>query len=184
MAAVTEDRLIERSEECRDGGPVATATTLYAGTLAFLNSGGYYDDDTATGANEFAGVVINRVDNSGGGNGALNCEVWTEGRFKLVGSGFAQSSVGKRVYAIDNYTLTLDGTTSGAVYIGKIKEYVSSTVVVVELDTERVPGTAIAAVNTGTINSGDATTDTVITSLKTRVTAILAELVAQGLLKP
>lgn len=132
--AVTANQLIERQDECRSGGPVAESTTLYAGALTFLNASGYYDDDTASGVNRFAGININYVDNSGGSNGDKSCEVYNRGVFKLTGSGFAQTSVGKPVYASDNYTLTLTPTAS-TVLVGIIREYISATVVMVEIIT-------------------------------------------------
>lgn len=129
--AVTADQLIERQATCRSGGPVAAATTLYAGALTFTNASGYFDDDTASGVNKFAGINITQVDNSGGAAGDKSCEVHTEGVFKLTGSGFAQTSVGQPVYASDNYTLTLSA--AGNVLVGIVREYISSTVVMVEL---------------------------------------------------
>ena len=181
--SVAADQLIERQDTCRGGGPVAASTVLYAGTLAFEDANGYFNDDTASGANKFAGVVITRADNSGGSAGDVTCELHRKGRFLLTGASFAQTSVGKKVHASDNYTLTL---TPGAAtcYVGVITEYLSSTKAVVEIDCERSPSATIDDVDTGTINSGDATTDTVITSCKTRINAILALLEAQGLQKP
>lgn len=134
--AVTADQLIERADDCRTPGLVAAATTLYSGTLVFVNSSGYFDDDTATGTNKFAGIAVTKFDNSGGANGDVKAEVHNRGLFKLTGSGFAQSSVDKPVFATDNYTLTLTAGGSG-VLVGVVREYLSSTEVLVELITDR-----------------------------------------------
>ncbi len=181
--SVAADQVKVMQDESRSGGPVEGATILYANTLVFRNASGNLDDDTGSGVNKFEGIAVNRYDNSFGGAGAINGEVFAEGVFQLVGSGFSAGSVGKPVYATDNYTLTLTPSAT-AVYVGVITEYLSSTKVMVDINTDLGASAHIAAVNTGTINSGDATTDTVITSLKTRVTAILAALEAQGLVKP
>lgn len=133
--AVTANQLITRQDSDRAGYPVAASTTIYQGTLAFVNASGYLDDDTANGANKFAGVSVELCDNSSGANGDLKVDVWCEGKFELTGSGFAQTDIGKPAYATDNYTVTANPT-DGAVYIGIIKEYVSATKVVVELDTK------------------------------------------------
>lgn len=174
--AVTADQLIERQEISRCGGPVAASTTLYAGTLVFTNASGYLDDDTATGANKFAGIAIERTDNSGGSNGDLSAEVWNEGRFLLTGSGFAQTSVELPVYATDNFTLTLTPTAS-TVYIGIIREYISSTQVVVEIDTDHskdvhgVGQNYRIARGTGTLDGSNPTT--IVSGLATIVAFIV-----------
>src|SRR5688500_4778707 len=124
--AVTANQMISRADGNKMGFPVATATHLYQGALNFVNSGGYLDDDTASGVNAFDGINIEDKDNTGA-DGAVWTEVWRTGNFLLTGTGFGQTSVGLPVYATDNYTLTLTQTTAGAVYVGKIVEYVSST---------------------------------------------------------
>jgi len=133
--AVTANQLIARAEGCKVGMPVAASTRIYQGTLVFA-AGGYADDDTASGANRFAGIAIEEKDNSSGSAGDLTVEVWKEGVFELTGSGFAQTSVAKDVYASDNYTLTLTPTAS-TVRVGTIVEYVSSTRVRVEINPEQ-----------------------------------------------
>lgn len=132
--SVAADQVKVMADNCRTPGLVAASTILYANTLVFVNASGYFDDDTASGVNKFAGIAVTRYDNSGGSNGDVAAELFNEGIFQLVGSGFAQTSVGKPVYASDNYTLTLTPTSS-TVLIGIIREYISSTVVMVELIT-------------------------------------------------
>jgi hypothetical protein len=183
MAAVTADQLISRQERRRGGGPVAASTILYAGTMAFWNADGYLDDDTGSGANRFAGIVVTQVDNSGGGNGDKNADLFVDGSFQLLGSGFAQTSVGLKAHATFNFTITLTPSASTC-YVGTIVEYLSSTVVVVSIDTLRAPSANIAVVNTGTLNTGDATSDTVIGDIRTKLNSVNAILQAQGLQKP
>lgn len=145
--SVAVGQTLQRQESCRNNAPVAASTHLYEGTLAFLNASGYLDDDTASGVNAFAGLNIDDVDNSSGSNGDKKAELYTEDVFVLTGSGFAQTSVGKRVYATDNYTVTIDPTAANAVFIGWCRTYVSSTQIGVELEVEGyklgvVPGAA------------------------------------------
>ena len=129
--AVTANQLITKAEEGRVGMPVAASTTLYQGTLAFINSSGYADDDIAAGANAFAGVVVEQADNSSGSNGDINVELWTRGVFTLTGSGFTQATVGVLIYASDNYTVTATATSN--TLIGRCVEFISSTKIKVEL---------------------------------------------------
>lgn len=132
--AVTVNQTTPRADDCRNGLPVAASTNILEGTLVFADSNGRAADDTGSGANPFAGVAVAQQDNSGGGAEALQVEVHTEGKFLLVGTGFTQATVGKRIYATDNYTVTADGTTANAVPIGKCAAYVSSTKIWVEIE--------------------------------------------------
>ena len=130
--AVSANQLISRQAGEKIRYPVAASTHIYQGTLVF-EAGGYADDDTATGANPFVGVAIAEADNSSGANGAVDVEVWAEGVFELVGSGFAQTDVGSLVYASDNYTVTTTSTSNSI--IGRIVEFVSATKVRVKIET-------------------------------------------------
>lgn len=144
--AVTANQLISRQDGCKASFPVAASTQIYQGTLVFLLSTGYADDDTAGGLNKFAGVAIGEQDNSSGSAGDLNVEVWRDGVFELTGSGFSQSSVGERAYATDNYTITSTLTEAG-VDIGEIVEYVSSTVVRVKIEPGETSGSGVQTIS-------------------------------------
>lgn len=145
--AVTANQLIKRQDGCKGSAPVEESTHLYQGTLAFFNSAGYLDDDVASGANPFAGMMIAEADNSSGADGAINGEFWTDGDFPMVGSGFTQATVGLDIYATDNFTVTT--SSSGASFVGRCVGYVSSTVIIVQI--KKVgPTTALAADASGT----------------------------------
>lgn len=131
--AVTANQLTKRQEGSRKSYPIAASTTIYEGTLNFITVTGYLDDDTATGANRFAGIALAYIDNSSGAAAALNGEVYADGVFELTGTGFTQASVGLPVYATDNYTVTTAPSASG-VYIGRCEGYVSSTKILVDID--------------------------------------------------
>src|SRR3990167_8501731 len=130
--AVTANQLITRTDGCKVGVPVAASTTIYQGTLTFINSTGYLDDDTASGVNAFAGVAIENKDNSAGSAGDLTGEIWVDGAFDLVGSGFTQADVGKDVFAADNYVINLTDA-ANSVKLGRCVEFVSTTVLRVKL---------------------------------------------------
>lgn len=129
--AVTTDQLVNRGCTRYTQVPVAAATLLYGGTLSFVNSSGYLVGITATGVNKFAGIMPERVDNSGGANGDVTAKVENEGQFVLTGSGFTAADVGVKVYATDNYTITKTSTNNS--YVGVIREFISSTKVKVEI---------------------------------------------------
>lgn len=171
MSAVAADQQMPKHEIdlALSSGPVAASTILYAKTACFKTYGGYLDDDTASGANRFAGINRERVDNSAGSNGDLNAELITEGRFELAISGSSVDDVGKPVYATSNYDFTLNGSASGAVYIGRYARYVSSTKGMVELDVN-VLSTAVMLTGALGYVTGAGGAVTQITSRATGVT--------------
>jgi len=134
MTAIAANQIRHAEEGGRESYLCAGSTIIWERSLVFIDSSGYAADDTAVGVNKFAGVAEAKVDNSAGSNGDLPVEVHRVGAFPFIGTGFAQTSVGKKAYAIDNNTVTLDPTTAGAVYIGVISKYYSSTKVKVLLD--------------------------------------------------
>ncbi|TWT57248.1 hypothetical protein KOR42_06060 [Thalassoglobus neptunius] len=133
MAAVTENKIIVASRHHGSRvGYKAAAEYLYAGTLAFLDATtGFLTGNDNAGANKLAGVVAEECDNSGGSAGDLSCEVYTRGEFELVGSSFAQGSVGDKVYGIDNYTI--QASSSSATLVGHVTEFISATNVMVDI---------------------------------------------------
>ncbi len=149
--AVTANQLTKRQDGMRQSFPVAASTVIYEGTLAFLSATGHLSATTATGQNRFAGVALAFVDNSSGSAGDLQAEVYAEGVFELVGTGFSQASVGLSVFATDNYAITTAPSASG-VYIGECVGFVSSTKILVCIDPD-----GIAPVSTTVVKTADYT---------------------------
>ena len=133
--AVTANQLVTREDGILGGGPVLAAITLYIGTMAFIDAAnGYITNIINGGANKFAGIVRDYVDNSAGANGAVSATLWEKGSFVLVGSGFTQADVGKKIYATDNYAVHL--TSTSRTYIGTVTRVISSTRVLVAIDVQ------------------------------------------------
>lgn len=131
--AVTVGQVVKRKG--RDGklgwSPVATTKVLYEGTLCFRDASGYATDVKVDGSTVFLGVVRSTVDNTSGANGDKKVEFWRDGEFYLPCSSLAITDVGSAIYATDNFTTTKTSSTNPA--IGKLTEYVSATVGVVEI---------------------------------------------------
>ena len=123
--AVTANQIVVRREGVRREYPVAASTRIHEGTNVYLNAAGYADDDTATGVNLFGGIAVKEVDNSSGSAGDKSVEVWYQGDFVRVGTGFAQTNVGDRIYGVDNWTVALSSTNN--TFIGRISKFLSST---------------------------------------------------------
>ena len=130
--AVTANQIVKRRDADMGNGPAAGTTHFYANTFAFWNSSGYIDDDTDSGGNSFAGIVLDEVENSDGSDGDMDIEFYREGVFYLPITGAAITDVGKEVFASDNYTITLTDSAS-AVPIGVVAEYVSATLIGVRI---------------------------------------------------
>lgn len=164
--AVTANQIVKRQDGCIRSFPVAASTKIYQGTLVFLTASGYADDDTATGVNGFLGIAKEYVDNSSGSAGDLSVEVYTDGDFELVGAGtYSQANVGDIVYAEDNYTIGV-AISSASVPIGKVTRFVSSTKLIVEIETVGVNALPVAALTTIT-HTAPGTPDYAIQNLTT-----------------
>lgn len=164
--AVTENQIIKRQDGNRRSYPVKASTKILDGTLVFLTAGGYADDDTATGVNGFVGIANGEADNTSGGDGDINVEVWTEGDFVLVGAGtYSQADVGSIIYGDDNYTIsTAIGATS--VPIGKCVGFVSATKLIVEIESVGTGALPVAALTTITIADAAGTPDYALAAVK------------------
>lgn len=132
MAVAVNKKIKIKPNAERVSHPVKGTTRLYEGTFYFIDSTGYAVAITASGANKFGGLLESEADNSLGVDGGK----WTKGvRAGLVvveGSGFAQTSVGKRCYLTDNFTGTL--TAAGGVDCGEIVRYIDATHVEVDIE--------------------------------------------------
>lgn len=126
-----------------------------------------------TSADKFAGFAERIADNSAGLAAAINVRTHTAGSIELAVSGAVITDVGQPVYATDDDTFVLLPT--GGVFIGFVRRFVSSGVVIVEFNAEsyidpwagRVKETLSAA--TKTLDAQDTgkvifcTVDTVVT---------------------
>ena len=133
--AVTAEQLMKIQGPRHTGyGPVAASTILYGGTMVFVDaSTGYLTGDDDGGSNAFAGIAKRTYDNSSGSAGDVDAELWTECDIELTGSSFTQATNGVDIYATDNYTVTASSTSS--TYIGRCVAFVSSTKIIVRLET-------------------------------------------------
>lgn len=115
---------------------VAASTTIYDGGFVALNTAGNLVMLTigAVAATldpfeRFVGIALGHVDNSAGAAGAKSAEVLVRGSFQHALSSAAQTDVGMPVFATaDN---TLSKVSAGSVFIGWVRSYVSSGIVIV-----------------------------------------------------
>ena len=118
-------------------GTIATVTQLYAGAMVGLNAGylAHFDD---TAALQFFGLLKEKEGNPklpfGGalsgtaGDGTLDLDVFQPKYFELYVGSVAITDIGRRVYALDDQTGTLDpSATTYANLVGTVKDLVYAT---------------------------------------------------------
>ena len=116
-------------------GDVAASTTLYQGAFVCYDTSGNIVNAADTAGYVFAGLCVQDVDNSAGSAGDLSAQFYSDGVFKVTGSGFAAPDVGMAFYILDNQTLsTGDGAITEGVYVGVVEKYFSTTRIHVRLD--------------------------------------------------
>lgn len=135
MTGLTNDA--NRSYELGDINqlPIKGGSIIYEGAAVGSNSSGYAKP--ITNGDKFCGFADEKIDNSGGGDGAKTVRIRKKGSILLDISGITLADINKSVYATDDNTFTLSATS--AVYIGQISRIDSSDVVVVEFDAAALP---------------------------------------------
>lgn len=131
MTALTTNKNVDEKRPGLVSYPMAVDIT-YRGALSKVNAAGYLAPCSAESGAIFAGVAIEKVDNSAGSVGDLDCRVKDEGVFLLNGTGFALTDKGKLVYATDDQLITLTEAANIQV-VGRIVAFKSSTAVWVKL---------------------------------------------------
>jgi len=145
--AVTANQVIKVQEGDRRSYPVEENTRIYQGTLVYVNAAGYACDVTATGVNAFVGIAVAEANNTGGADGAIEVEVYTEGDFELTGTFNSITDVGMPAYGDDNYAVVVAlGSTS--VRIGRVVRFVSTTKAIIAIQPNGVGALEVAPLTT------------------------------------
>lgn len=111
--------------------PVIASDIIYEGAaVGIVDASGHARP--LTSSDRFAGFAVKKADNSAGSAADINVEVVKKGEIELSVSGAVITDVGQPVYATDDDTFTFLPT--GAVFVGFVKRFVPSGVVVVAFD--------------------------------------------------
>ena len=133
MTALTDNKEVSEKHRRLIENPVAGSVVIFKGAIVMSNASGFLAPAAALLDAKMAGMAYEKVDNSNGSAGDVNCKLLREGLFELAGSGFSQADIGKTVYASDDQTVsTTQGTNEIAV--GKIAQVVSATKVFVDIE--------------------------------------------------
>ncbi len=115
--------------------PIKGGSIIYEGAAIGSNLSGYAKP--IANGDKFCGFADEKIDNSGGSDGAKTIRIRKRGSILLDISNIILSDINKSVYATDDNTFTLLAT--NAVYIGQISRIDSSGIVVVEFDSAALP---------------------------------------------
>jgi hypothetical protein len=114
--------------------PMIAADIIYEGAaVGIVDATGHARPLNA--ADRFAGFAVEKADNSAGAAADINVIVKRKGQIQLSVSGAVITDVGQPVYATDDDTFVFLPT--GGVFIGLVKRFVSSGVVVVAWDLDQ-----------------------------------------------
>ncbi len=115
--------------------PVIASDIVYGGAaVGLVNATGHVRP--LTSADRFVGFCQRQADNSLGVAAAINCRVIRSGRVQLAISGAVITDIGAHVWATDDDAFGFTGVSG--VYVGRVTRYVSSGVVEVEFDADRM----------------------------------------------
>ena len=125
-AVLTADRNTSSKETPLLSYPVGV-DILYKGALVCVNASGYLmaAADTA-GYSRVVGVADEKVDNSGGSAGDLNCRVRSGRAFQFGATSITQAMLGQTMYVVDDQTFD-DSDQDNAIVAGVLVQYVSTT---------------------------------------------------------
>ena len=113
--------------------PVIASDIIYEGAAIGIVDGTGHARPLV-GGDRFGGFATAKADNSAGAAAAIYVEAYDEGEIELAVSGAVITDVGQPVYATDDDTFVFLPT--GGTFIGFVKRFVSSGVVVVEYDAD------------------------------------------------
>ena len=113
--------------------PVIAADIIYQGAAVgvVLASG---HARPLTSVDEFAGFCKSKADNSAGAAAAINVKVAKQGMVEIAVTGAVVTDIRQPVYATDDNAFQF--TPTGAQFVGYVRRFVSSGVVVVEFDVD------------------------------------------------
>lgn len=133
--AVTANQTIKR--QGRDGkirsAGVAADAILYEGTLCYEDAGGDAAGVIVDETTSFLGLVRSKQDNTGGADGDINVEFWTDGDVELPmdTTSLTNADLGKTVFGVDNYSVTETATDAPAV--GILTKIISTSLALVSI---------------------------------------------------
>lgn len=111
MTALAADRTTPKRIANRVNLAVAASAVIYAGALVCVNATGFAVKGATSTTLKVAGVAQQRVDNTGGADGAVRIEVERSGAHLMANSAAGDlvtlAALGTSVYIVDDQTVAL-----------------------------------------------------------------------------
>ena len=124
MPALAADRTTPKRTAQRLSLPLAANALIYAGALVCVNATGFATRGAVATTLKAAGVAQQRVDNTGGADGALRIEVDRAGAHLFANSAAAdlitRADLGSTVFIVDDQTVAKTSATSTRSAAGKV----------------------------------------------------------------
>jgi hypothetical protein len=126
-AAIDRPRYID--QEIREF-PVVASAVIYKGAFLSIRSTGYVGPLVA--GEQFAGIAYASVDATGAASGAKKVKAYTQGDFEVPLASAAVTDLGDALYGTADDATSKTSTSN--TFLGVIVGYVSSTVVIVRIN--------------------------------------------------
>lgn len=136
MAALTGNRLVKTKQmDPVQGGivlnyAVVASDIIYQGALLEVAASGYVQPAGVGSGLQFAGLALEKADNSSGSAGDVTCKTLVGGFIEHDVASTTIANIGDPVYASDDQTLTLVST--GNALVGWIVQFISGDTCIVK----------------------------------------------------
>jgi len=135
MPALTEDKVLQKSDGVELDFPVAASQKIFGGAMVCVNAAGFALEGSDTAGLIFQGIAMNQVDNSAGANGDKSVVLRRRGLVMVtMGTAITQANVGDNVFLVDDQTVDLTANVTNAIFCGIIAKYVSSTIAWIDIE--------------------------------------------------
>jgi hypothetical protein len=145
--AIAKPRAFELGD--KNDLPVIASDIIYQGAAVGVVKATGHARPLVAG-DRFGGFTTETVDNSSGSAAAKNVNVWKRGAAQLAVSGAVITDIGQPVFASDDDTFVFTPTANS--FVGFVKRFMSSGIVVVEYDIDNYVSPYLPIVETKSAN--------------------------------
>ncbi|MRR15692.1 MAG: hypothetical protein EG826_04460 [Deltaproteobacteria bacterium] len=129
------DKALEYTEGVEVPFPVINADILYAGSNICVNTAGYALPGSDTAGLIYAGVAVERVDNSTGNAGDKQIRLRRRGLVKMtLATAITQANVGDNVFLVDDETVDLTANVTNKIFCGIIAVFIDTTHAYIDIE--------------------------------------------------
>lgn len=135
MTALTEDRVLQKTDGVELDFPMAASQKIFGGALACVNAAGYAIKGSDTAGLIFQGIANGPVDNTSGQNGDKSVVLRRRGLVLMnMGTAITQANVGDNVFLVDDQTVDLTANVNHNIFCGIIAKFVTTTLAFIDIE--------------------------------------------------